>query len=930
MDKPYDYLNSAGNFDLGSVRKNNEDNFGLEHDKGWFCVADGMGGEESGEVASKAVVDALFRFFEGYNEQPGEDHFVAKVRLARDAVSLANTQIQQFVEERNLTRSGSTAVILLFDAAHPRVAVGLHAGDSRIYRISNGKIIQVTTDHSVAAEAGIANEKRLPKMFRGMITRAVGLKPQVDMEATITEVEPGDLFLVCSDGLYGMLSDKKILKCVKQYRSKGLDSTIDHLIAEANEAGGKDNISVVLVEAEEHEVFHQPSLPFEGLGAEPITGDTPRSEPGTSLGPDTAETHMETEPLLMAFAEDADLPDAGPRVVAIPDLKHADWLERCLGLFGSSPQSRKLTLGILCVVLLAIGATVGVLMPRWNQANDPDPVPQRDPVPSPAIPIPRVKPETNITVRPVGPIVTTNKDGVISLPSLAPPVHDPAKTNVNEFVVEPLGSKAPTAPLKGEEEKPPRLLDVDPISPVEGADKDVVLLPPVSGKNTKPEAAAAAADPAPAKIAVPVPKPLDVQTPMPEKAPAPKPASEPVKEAVVPPEPAPKPLDVQPPMPEKALAPKPASEPVKEAVVPPEPAPKPLDVQPPMPEKAPAPKPAAEPVKEATPVLEPAPKESDPAPPNTVEELWETWASMVSTALHTGTWDEPADYLQDNGLRLEEAKVSPDVIQTYRDWYETIWPKVNSPAARTNFMDQVFRDYGHLGGRVDADWSEQLAPLEKRKGQVKTAAAACDVLWALQQRLMNRFKVYGQELGYLNEGLFLSDVTYMEAAVEFLRPDRVQLAAIQNAVLVAPTREKFVKLHASITKLLAQPGQGVPGDLDLFPREADRKLLDFGYDALKQYVDVVRTNGNESHTGFENRMIAGHYPEFPGFYLMLAEIDKASGLLLKAGDRVDVIEDLSLEEKDHLLGLVRRHLKGVHTFIGEYDRVRPERNYRAP
>ena len=146
------------------------------------------------------------------------------------------------------SNSKTTAVVLLFDAWHPGQGVCLHAGDSRVYLYRGDRFKQVTRDHSVAAAAGVSEEKSLPAFFRGVVTRAVGLDEHVDLEITPVEVHPGDLFLLCSDGLTKMVTDAALAKLLKkQLGVADLDGLAQHLVDAANTAGGEDNVSVVLV-----------------------------------------------------------------------------------------------------------------------------------------------------------------------------------------------------------------------------------------------------------------------------------------------------------------------------------------------------------------------------------------------------------------------------------------------------------------------------------------------------------------------------------------------------------------------------------------------------------------------------------------------------------------------------------------------------------
>ncbi|MDI6773874.1 MAG: SpoIIE family protein phosphatase [Verrucomicrobiota bacterium] len=129
----------------------------------------------------------------------------------------------------------------------PEQAVALHAGDSRLYRYRKGGLAQMTRDHSLAEEAGFKNRKGLPRVFRGMVTRGVGIRENLALEETAVEARESDLFILCSDGLTGMVSDKRLRKLLRMNEEASLKELARTLVAEANESGGDDNISVILV-----------------------------------------------------------------------------------------------------------------------------------------------------------------------------------------------------------------------------------------------------------------------------------------------------------------------------------------------------------------------------------------------------------------------------------------------------------------------------------------------------------------------------------------------------------------------------------------------------------------------------------------------------------------------------------------------------------
>ena len=242
----FPHIQFAAKSDVGRKRTNNEDCFGVFPQHGIFCVADGMGGGDDGEVASAATVRAVDAFTKECPLPPNAtypiDGIVAGVRKA---VCDASAWIYNRARENGLKGCGSTFVGICLDAANPKEAVALHAGDSRLYHIRGSRIRQVTKDHSAAELIGAKDENELNPMFRGMILRAVGIQPKVEIERTELSLKENDRVLICSDGLTKMVSDRKILKII---RSTGeAAESVEALVREANDSGGFDNVTVVLL-----------------------------------------------------------------------------------------------------------------------------------------------------------------------------------------------------------------------------------------------------------------------------------------------------------------------------------------------------------------------------------------------------------------------------------------------------------------------------------------------------------------------------------------------------------------------------------------------------------------------------------------------------------------------------------------------------------
>lgn len=242
--------------DVGRQRRHNEDNVLVKPELGLYVVADGMGGHNAGDVASKLTTTSLQNFFEATktgSEIPSEliessgpadvdaRRIVAAVKKAnRDVFTISSTHSQHH-------GMGSTVVAL--HIGEPGKVHVAHVGDSRCYRVRDGKIEQLTRDHSLINDAidlkPDLTDEELARLPKNIITRALGMKDQVKVDIRTEETRPGDLFLLCSDGLSGMISDRQMLEVLSVTDDPA--EACELLIAEANDAGGNDNISALLV-----------------------------------------------------------------------------------------------------------------------------------------------------------------------------------------------------------------------------------------------------------------------------------------------------------------------------------------------------------------------------------------------------------------------------------------------------------------------------------------------------------------------------------------------------------------------------------------------------------------------------------------------------------------------------------------------------------
>ncbi len=244
--------------DIGRKRQKNQDNGASVPELGLFLVADGMGGHQGGETASQMLADVVPKVVRDARRSKKWHPAVAII----DAIENAHDQIfKRSQKESSLKGMGTTATALLFtedkDPSTPFTLTIGHVGDSRCYFFRPGAIWQLTRDHSLVQEklrAGLITREGLrTDSMKNVITRSVGFEPHVNVDVYEMAVQPGDLFMLCSDGLSGMIEDRKIMEIVQKEffdskESDRLELTSQALIAAANENGGDDNITAVLIQ----------------------------------------------------------------------------------------------------------------------------------------------------------------------------------------------------------------------------------------------------------------------------------------------------------------------------------------------------------------------------------------------------------------------------------------------------------------------------------------------------------------------------------------------------------------------------------------------------------------------------------------------------------------------------------------------------------
>lgn len=238
----------------GRVRDQNEDAFGAFVEDRLFVVADGMGGHNAGEVASQLAVDEVSAFFRSFHDDPRQawPYPVDRNRslganLLTVGLKVANQKIREAAEaERSRTKMACTAVALAVGDHQVSVA---HAGDARAYRLRGNRIKRLTTDHSILAEMLAARPDMTDAEIasfshRNVVTKALGSKPDVDPTLYVGRFQKDDRFLLCSDGLWGSVKDDVIAEIL--HPMTDLEAACHLLVDAANDAGGPDNITVLI------------------------------------------------------------------------------------------------------------------------------------------------------------------------------------------------------------------------------------------------------------------------------------------------------------------------------------------------------------------------------------------------------------------------------------------------------------------------------------------------------------------------------------------------------------------------------------------------------------------------------------------------------------------------------------------------------------
>jgi len=242
-------ITSAGITNVGMKRQNNEDNYLINDEVGVYVCCDGMGGHAGGDYASQIAVTTVEEVLSNIRDEGSADDDSSEDQITQEklkyAIRLAGKRIYERAQaDPEFRGMGTTAVILLFRRGMAYLA---HVGDSRGYLVRGGQITQRTEDHSWVNEqikAGlITAETAKHHRFRNIITRSLGFQEEVEIDTQVLKAEPGDMYLLCSDGLTNLVPEEEIRDMLI---SKSFQEALRDLVALANERGGDDNITAVL------------------------------------------------------------------------------------------------------------------------------------------------------------------------------------------------------------------------------------------------------------------------------------------------------------------------------------------------------------------------------------------------------------------------------------------------------------------------------------------------------------------------------------------------------------------------------------------------------------------------------------------------------------------------------------------------------------
>ena len=245
----------AAKTDVGQKRNHNEDYFSLIEDEQLFIVADGMGGHASGEVASKMAAETVGEFYQRTKDEEATWPYKVDRSLSYIenrlvcGIKLANFRIYESAN-RDIRYKGMGTTIVAAMIKGDKIYLA-HVGDSRCYRIREGGISQLTRDHSLLedykeAKPDMTEEEERNFPHKNVITRALGMRDTVQVDVKPHQIQDGDYYVMCSDGLSGMVEDEQIREIIQ--KTKTLERVVEELVDHANRAGGTDNITTLVLQ----------------------------------------------------------------------------------------------------------------------------------------------------------------------------------------------------------------------------------------------------------------------------------------------------------------------------------------------------------------------------------------------------------------------------------------------------------------------------------------------------------------------------------------------------------------------------------------------------------------------------------------------------------------------------------------------------------
>jgi serine/threonine protein phosphatase PrpC len=246
----------VGKTDVGLVRSGNEDYMHLDEANGVFAVCDGMGGHQAGEVASMSAAETVHKVFNNFQSEIAEDpdleldgDLPPKGDLLVKSIRLANRAVYNKAMSNAAQAGMGTTIVAL--ALEDDVMSIAHVGDSRAYHIDDSGLVPLTRDHSWVAEMqdnqAFSEEEASSMIGKNVITRALGVRENVEVDYRTIKIKPGDKFFLCSDGLCGFADDEDMFQVVYKSRSE-IRQIADNLVQMANDRGGADNVTVVVLE----------------------------------------------------------------------------------------------------------------------------------------------------------------------------------------------------------------------------------------------------------------------------------------------------------------------------------------------------------------------------------------------------------------------------------------------------------------------------------------------------------------------------------------------------------------------------------------------------------------------------------------------------------------------------------------------------------